>query len=576
MNEPWRGIKLLTWGDENPKTAKSNKLGDYYTAILHLSPAGESGYQCCAWHSDGCAATCLHTAGDPGFLSGKIRGRFKKTIFLAKQPDLFLQQLNKEISEYREIAINDGRKLAVRLNGTSDIPWESGKYSVKGMLGILMHEFPDVYFYDYTKSPLRMQKSLIGKFPTNYHLTYSHSEGSDPDKFLEKGGNVAIVFNVHRRHSLPLVWQTGSGKKVNIIDGDKHDLRFLDPRGIVVGLRAKGDALWDKTGFVIQPDNWHLDVPENREWVGAALGWRAARESRFKKYGAGGPGYHKDKSIDIRKRYETERQELLAKYSNLPSKRLGLPVVNLEGFRYFMESSETFIGGDRVGNIFRVLLNLPKRQIVEFSLYCVKDCLNLVSDEFRGEVDRRIYLIERWLENPRSISRSEMEEMSRTYPNYESAINYYVINAAAAGIDSIRSTSGDGIAGAGSRVASIAANAHAYSVDFTNQNEIRSIHNDKILEYLMIAQHISKKANTTGTDTPNPYQLSLLKKVDVGRMFDILQDLGHSPFTHKDGKYHLDLFGGISGESPSEIASEIERRHLGNIFRNIVLSSFDK
>jgi hypothetical protein len=35
------------------------------------------------------------------------------------------------------------------------------------------------------------------------------------------------------------------------VDGDKDDLRFLDPQGVIVGLKAKGDAKHDDTGFVI-------------------------------------------------------------------------------------------------------------------------------------------------------------------------------------------------------------------------------------------------------------------------------------------------------------------------------------
>ena len=40
------------------------------------------------------------------------------------------------------------------------------------------------------------------------------------------------------------------GRKV--IDGDTDDLRFLDPTNVVVGLKAKGDARHDTSGFVIR------------------------------------------------------------------------------------------------------------------------------------------------------------------------------------------------------------------------------------------------------------------------------------------------------------------------------------
>jgi len=35
-----------------------------------------------------------------------------------------------------------------------------------------------------------------------------------------------------------------------VVDGDASDLRFLDPDGVVVGLKAKGDAKKDTSGFV--------------------------------------------------------------------------------------------------------------------------------------------------------------------------------------------------------------------------------------------------------------------------------------------------------------------------------------
>jgi hypothetical protein len=36
------------------------------------------------------------------------------------------------------------------------------------------------------------------------------------------------------------------------VDGDANDLRFLDPAGSMVWLKAKGKARADTTGFVIR------------------------------------------------------------------------------------------------------------------------------------------------------------------------------------------------------------------------------------------------------------------------------------------------------------------------------------
>jgi hypothetical protein len=62
-------------------------------------------------------------------------------------------------------------------------------------------------------------------------------------KVLEGGGNVAAVFSCQ----LPDSWHG-----YTVINGDLSDLRFLDRRGCVVGLKAKGAAKRDTSGFVVQ------------------------------------------------------------------------------------------------------------------------------------------------------------------------------------------------------------------------------------------------------------------------------------------------------------------------------------
>ena len=80
-------------------------------------------------------------------------------------------------------------------------------------------------------------------FPSNYHLTFSRSEHNDKlcEMVLEMGGNVAVVF----RNQLPQTW-----KGYEVVNGDETDLRFLDKKGVVVGLIEKGMAKKDETGFV--------------------------------------------------------------------------------------------------------------------------------------------------------------------------------------------------------------------------------------------------------------------------------------------------------------------------------------
>jgi hypothetical protein len=111
-----------------------------------------------------------------------------------------------------------------------------------------MLRHPDLTFYDYTKNPERMYRYLSGEMPKNYKLTFSRSESNEDaaTAVTRLGGNVAAVFTTKKGRDLP---DTYLGAPV--IDGDTHDLRFLDPSGVVVGLRAKGKAKTSRSDFVI-------------------------------------------------------------------------------------------------------------------------------------------------------------------------------------------------------------------------------------------------------------------------------------------------------------------------------------
>jgi hypothetical protein len=204
---------LLT--TNNPKVEKSVAFG-YLTSILHLAPARTSGYNVCPNHSAECAAHCLSFVGRGVYQKTKA-ARIRKTLWYFKERDTFLSQLSKEIAAFSRRSKKLNLKCAVRLNGTSDIRWE---------LHNIMEHHPTIMFYDYTKIPNRRN------LPANYRLTYSFS-GDNLSQCVDElanGNNVAVPF-INR----PLVWQG-----YPVIDGDQHDLRFLDPTPCVVGLRAKG------------------------------------------------------------------------------------------------------------------------------------------------------------------------------------------------------------------------------------------------------------------------------------------------------------------------------------------------
>ena len=171
--------------------------------------------------------------------------RVAKTKAFFANPKQFVEDLAKDIEAAQRKAARDGLELCVRLNGTSDLPWEN----LGGQAGVcLMRRFPDVRFYDYTKNPARIRAFLAGRMPENYSLTFSRSEcnGETALELAKAGANVAVVFATKKGEDLPKEW---AGRPV--VDGDLHDLRFLDGRGRIVGLRAKGKAKKDESGFVV-------------------------------------------------------------------------------------------------------------------------------------------------------------------------------------------------------------------------------------------------------------------------------------------------------------------------------------
>ena len=205
------------------KMAKGEKFG-YKTAILHLAPFDLSGKNVCPKASKECAAACLNTSGR-GQMGSVQKARINKTNLFWSNKNAFLWQLSNEIEQLKKRAASQGFKFAVRLNGTSDLPWH--RMRVDGG-GSLMQLHPDVQFYDYTKVLNYLDHDL-----KNYHVTFSDSGENYLDQLaaIAQGANLAVVF----KDKLPKTWMDRK-----VINGDLHDLRFKDPCGVVVGLVAKG------------------------------------------------------------------------------------------------------------------------------------------------------------------------------------------------------------------------------------------------------------------------------------------------------------------------------------------------
>ena len=236
---------LLAAALSNPKVAKNDKLG-VLTAPMHLAPASVSGFNVCPMATAGCKKACLHTAGNPAYMKGKHKARVARTRHYFQERASFMARLVREIERHELAAARAKMACGVRLNATSDIRWETVPCERNGQrYDNIMAAFPDIQFYDYTKIANRK------KLPVNYHLTFSLAENNDKAArlALANGMNVAVAFHVTRGHPLPVSFDL-DGLSVPVIDGDEHDYRPADPRGCIVGLRAKGKAIRDKSGFV--------------------------------------------------------------------------------------------------------------------------------------------------------------------------------------------------------------------------------------------------------------------------------------------------------------------------------------
>lgn len=236
-------MKLFTTG--NPKLMKGEKKG-YLSFVLHLAPADLSGHNTCPKATNGCKQACLNTAGRGGiFKKGEStnviqQARIRKTKMFYEMRDVFMFDLVRDIKNAIKQADKQSLIPAFRLNGTSDLSWE--KYSCKRdgvQYKNIFEAFPEVQFYDYTKVLGRKVSTI-----PNYHLTFSNADGNINDVLGAKqaGLNIAVVF----RNELP---ETYLGRKV--INGDETDLRFLDEKNVIVGLKAKGKAKKDVSGFVV-------------------------------------------------------------------------------------------------------------------------------------------------------------------------------------------------------------------------------------------------------------------------------------------------------------------------------------
>lgn len=229
--------KLISKGTSNAKTAK-NILE---THILYMSPYNQNskGVNLCTKASKGCILGCLFTAGRGAFNSIQEARKKRTELYLNNRAE-FCERIVKELQLLNTKAEKKGAKIAIRLNGTSDLDFIG---IIKNRMDInILDAFPNLEFYDYTKILGKVEKYA----GTRYKLTFSRAEDNEAEakKALMYGVPVSVVF--HHKLDLPSTYLGAP-----VIDGDKADDLMLDSGAVILGLKAKGRAKKDITGFVV-------------------------------------------------------------------------------------------------------------------------------------------------------------------------------------------------------------------------------------------------------------------------------------------------------------------------------------
>lgn len=232
LKENFSRFLLLT--PDSAKQRKCRKKG-WRVGFVNLAPYTSSGIRLGSGgklnlcpYAKTCQKVCLTTAGRNHFDEAK-RARRERTLWMHYDRKGFLERLGHELEIMARRAERGRENFALRPNALSDLPW-LGKWTAEN--------FPRVQVFDYTKIPKPWER-----IKGNYHLTFSYdgTNRKEAEECLKRGINVTVVF-----HEIPEEWE---GRRV--ISGDEDDLRFLDPPGVIVGLRAKGMARRKETGFVV-------------------------------------------------------------------------------------------------------------------------------------------------------------------------------------------------------------------------------------------------------------------------------------------------------------------------------------
>ncbi len=238
----------LTFIGSTSKTTKHVKSIQYNEMVytIYLAPAKSSGYEVCPMRNDECTDLCLNESGMNRMnMKDEMinQSRIKKTKLFFEEREFFVRWMIYEIDRELNKAKKLGMEFSVRINNTSDINPLSFYIDEGGHKLNILQLFPDVQFYDYTKVVNRFK---LTKMYSNYDLTFSY-DGHNKElclQLLEEGYRVAVVFKTLPRN----FWG------YEVIDGDLYDMRYRDPKNVIVGLKFKKvrNRLEKNNKFVVQ------------------------------------------------------------------------------------------------------------------------------------------------------------------------------------------------------------------------------------------------------------------------------------------------------------------------------------
>ena len=228
-------MKLLNTTASNTKIKKTqNKPNSHFTKPVRMASLSmmPDHIICAGSKAAGCMKACLKEAGLAAVYDSVNIARQAKTDYWHADQAGFLAQLTRELANFQKLCDKQNVQGVVRLNVLSDIPFEEHD---------IPQQFPHLFFYDYTKRANR-----LGKTPENYRLMFSYSDRPQYQKqvaaALPTGVPIAVVF----KNAMPSEY---FGRRV--IDGDLSDLDNVMAGPVVIGLTAKGPAINDQSGFVV-------------------------------------------------------------------------------------------------------------------------------------------------------------------------------------------------------------------------------------------------------------------------------------------------------------------------------------